>query len=94
MLVTVTNVSFLPKKARFGNFYLHSSIQASSIFTYGIASDPPPPPHDSLSESVTSKGNTKQHVNTFNTVPSDQDSDPSLSDYSLSESSDSSYNEY
>ena len=58
---------------------VHSLVHLSPIFTYESASDPPSPPHISLSESVTPKGNTKPHNNPPNSVPNvpaDPDSDP------------------
>ena len=68
-------------------------VPASPIFTYGIASDPTSPFHDSSAEIVTPKGNPKPHNNTPNEVPNvlaEPDSDPSLSDSSSSDLSDSS----
>ena len=63
----------------------HSPVHASPIFTYESVIDPTSPPHDSLAESVTTKGITKPRKNPPNTVqnlPSDPDSDTSLSDSS------------
>ena len=76
---------------------VHSPVQASPIFTHGIASDPMSPSHDSSAESVTPKLIYKPGDNPPNLVlyvPSDPDSYPILSYYSLSESSNSSDNEY
>ena len=64
-------------------------IPTSPIVTYGVASDPPSPPHDSSSETVTPKVNPKPRENTPNLV-----SYPCLSYSSLLDSSDSSDNEY
>ena len=67
------------------------------IFTYGIASDPQSPSYDSSSESVTPKGNTTPRNNPHNPVPkvpAEPDLYPSLSDYSLSDSADSSDKDY
>ena len=78
---------------------VHTSppVPASTIFSYGIPSDSPSPSHDSSLESVTPKGNIKPRNNPPNpvpNVPSDTDSDPSLSDYSPLGSSNSSYDDY
>ena len=76
---------------------VHSPVHASPIFTYGSTSDPPSLPHDSLAEIVTPKGNHKPRENPPNTVPNlpaELDPEPSWSDYSSSESSDSSDNDY
>ena len=76
---------------------VYSTIHASPLITYGIASNPLSPPHDSLVESVTPKGNPKPRNNPPNllpNVPSDPDLDPSLSYSSLSDSSYSSDYEY
>ena len=57
------------------------------------ANDSPSPPYDSSAETVTPRGNPKprkKQPNPVLKVPYEPDSDPSLSDYSLSESSDSS----
>ena len=47
---------------------INSLIHESQIRTYGSASDPISPPHDSLAEIVAPKGSTKTHANTPNTV--------------------------
>ena len=76
---------------------VHYPVHASRRFTYGSASDPPSPPYDSSAESVTPRGNPKPFHNPPNTVlniPDNPYSDPSLSYHYLSESSDSSDNEY
>ena len=76
---------------------VHSLVHTSRIFTYGSASDPPPPPHESPEESVTPRGNPKPFHNPPNLVPNltaEPDSGPNLSDYYLSESYDSSDKEY
>ena len=76
---------------------VHYPVHASSIFTYGIASDPPSPRHDSLAENVTPKVNHKLREDTSNplpNVPADPDSDPGLSYSSMSNSYDSSDDEY
>ena len=73
------------------------SVPASPIFYYGIASDPPSPSHDSSSESVTPKLNPLPRNNPPNMVPNitvEPDSDPISSYSSLSDSYDSSDNEY
>ena len=76
---------------------LLSPVPDPQIFTYGTASDPWSPSHDLSAESVTPKGNptpwNKPH-NPVPNIPSDPDSDPILSDYSLSDSFDSSEDEY
>ena len=76
---------------------VHSLVPASPILLYGSTSDPPSPLHDTSAESVTPERNTKPHKNPPNLVPyvpDEPNSDPSLSDYSFSDSSDSSENEY
>ena len=73
---------------------VHSLVNASLIFTYGSASDPPSPSHESPEESVTPKVITKSQDNPTNSVPYlpyDLDSDPSSQYSSSSESSDSSH---
>ena len=63
-----------------------------TVFTHGTASDPPSQSHDSSLEIVTPKGNHTPRNNQYNTVPNipaDLDSDPSFSDSSLSDSSNS-----
>ena len=75
---------------------VHSLFHASPIFTYGGESDPPSPPNDSSSVSVTPKGIPKPRNNPLNLVlyVSDyQDSEPSLSDSSSLNSSNSSDND-
>ena len=72
-------------------------VPAPKIFTYGTASDPPLPSHESSAERVTPKGNPTTHKNPPNTVlnvPSDPDSYPSLLDTSSLDSNDSLENEY
>ena len=62
------------------------------FFTYGKTSDPLYSSYYSSAESVTPKNNSTPRNNTFNLlpyVPSDPYSGPSLSDSSLSDSSDS-----
>ena len=74
-----------------------SPVPASPIFFYGRASYSPSKSHDSSAESLTPKGNPTPRNNSPNMVlnlPSDPDSDPILSDHSLSDSSDSSDDEY
>ena len=69
-------------------FKVHSLVHASPIFTYGSASDPPTPSHDSPAESVTPKVHPNPRNNPPNPVPyvpADPGSDPSLSDSSLSD---------
>ena len=64
---------------------------------YGIASDPPSPPHESSAEIGIPRGNTKPRNKPPNMVPivsADQDSDPSFSDSSSSDSFDSSDDAY
>ena len=61
-----------------------SPVSSSPIFTYVTTSDPRSSSHDSLSESVITKGNPKPHNNPPNPVPKipdEPDSDPGLSDY-------------
>ena len=58
------------------NYPAHTSL----IFNYGSTSDPPSPPHDSLAEILTPKGNPKPRKNPPNPVtyvPADPYSDPS-----------------
>ena len=74
-----------------------TTLPTSPIFNYGRESYPLSPSHDSSEESVTPKGNPKPHDNPSNPVPNvlaDPDSDPSLSDFSSSNSSDSPDNKY
>ena len=74
-----------------------SQVPTPQIFTYGTVSDPQSPSHDSSEKSVTSKGKPTPHKNLPNpvpNVPADSNSYPSLSDYSSSDSSESSDNEY
>ena len=76
---------------------VNSPVHASPIFTYLGASDPPSLSHNSLAEILSPKVNPKPRNNPPNTVlyvPSDLDSNPGLSDYSSSESSDLSDGEY
>ena len=76
---------------------LHSLVQTLPIFNYGSASEPPSPPHDSLSEIMTPKLNPNPRNNPPNTVlnvPDDPNSDPSSSYSSSSESYDSSDENY
>ena len=76
---------------------VHYTVHESPISKYGSASDPPSPPHDSSAEIVTPRENTKPRDNPPNPVrniSADPDSDPTLSDYSSSESCDSSDNKY
>ena len=78
-------------------FLVHSPVHVSPIFNYRSASNPPSPPHDSSAESVTPKGSPKPRINPPNQVPhvpSDPNSDPSLSGSSFSDSFDSSDNDY
>ena len=73
--------------------HFYHLVPAAQIFTYET-SDPPSPSHDSSSESVTPKGNPitrKDPPNPVPNVPSDPESNTSLSDsysLSLSDSSD------
>ena len=67
-------------------------VPASPIFSYVSASDPTSQSHDSSEESMTPKGIPNPHYKPPNPVPCvpyDPDLEPSWSDYSLSESSDS-----
>ena len=76
---------------------VHYLVHASPIFTYGRASDPPSPSHDSSEESVPPKGNPKLCNNPINPVlyvSADPELDPSLKYSSSLYSSDSSYNKY
>ena len=76
---------------------VHSLLHVSPIFHYRIASDPLSPSHDSPSESMTPKGNSKPRKNPPNTLPDVPyylDSDPSLPYSSLLESSDLSDENY
>ena len=76
---------------------VNSLLHTSPIFTSRSTSEPLSPPHDSLAESVTPKGNPKPHNNPPNPIPnvqSDQKLNPSLSDYSLSDLSYSSDDKY
>ena len=76
---------------------MHSPVHDLRIFNYDIVSDPPSPLHDSSPEIVTARVNTKPRKNPPNPVPYvpiDPNSDPSLSDSSLLDSSDSSDDEY
>ena len=73
------------------------SVPAPQIFTYGTASDPQSPSHDSSSETVTPEKNPMRRkipTNPVSNIPNDPDSDPILSDFSLSDSSDPSDNDY
>ena len=79
------------------DYSVHYPVPASQIFLYGSASDPLSLLHDSSSEIVTPKVIPNQCSNPPNPlpyIPADPDSDPSFSDSSLSNSSDSSENEY
>ena len=72
-------------------------VPASQIFIYGRSSDPISPSNDSSTESVTPKGNLKPRKNPNNlvtNVPIEPDLDPILLDYSSSDSSESSDDEY
>ena len=65
---------------------VHFPVHTSTIFIYGIASDPLSPSHESSSENLTHKGNPKPCNNPTDPlpyIPDDPDSDPSLSDSSL-----------
>ena len=67
------------------------------IFTYGTASDPQSPSHNSSAENVTPKGNPMPCNNPPNlapNTPSEPDSDSSSSDSSSVDSYDSSDDEY
>ena len=73
---------------------VNSTVYASPIFLYRIASDPLSQLHDSSADIVTPKGKPKPLDNPPNPVPYvqfDLDSNPSPSDYSFSDSSDSLY---
>ena len=77
--------------------HTHYPVPASPIFTYGTTSDHRSPSHDSSAESVTPKGNPTSYnkpPNPVRKVIADPDSDPSSLDSSLSDSSDSSDDEY
>ena len=59
------------------------SVHTPQMSTYGTASDPQSPLHDSSAEIVTPKGNYTPLNNQLNPVPNvlaNLDSDPSLSD--------------
>ena len=78
------------------SFHLYPPVPAQQTFTYST-SDPPSPSHDSSAESVTTKVNLTPHNNPHNpvpNVPADPGSDPSSSDFTLSDSSKSSDDEY
>ena len=69
----------------------------SPNLTYGIAYEPSSPPHSFLEETVTPDRIPKPHNNPLNpvpNVPAYPDSDPSSSNFILSESSESSGDEY
>ena len=76
---------------------VHSPVHSSPIFNYWNTSNPPSLPHYSSTESVTPKGIPTPHDNPPNPVPyvpADPDSDPGLSYSSMSNSYDSSDDEY
>ena len=71
---------------------LSSPVPAPRIITYGTASHPQSPLHNSSAETVTPRGNPRTRKNLSNSVPdvpAEPDSDPSYSDFSSSDSSDS-----
>ena len=72
-------------------------VPTTGIFTYGTASDPRSPSHEPSTESVTPKGNTtlrNKPPNLLPNVPAELYSEPSSSNYSSSDLSDSSYGEF
>ena len=74
----------------------YSLVPPSKTFNYGT-SDAPSPSHDSSSETVTPEKNPMRRkipTNPVSNIPNDPDSDPILSDFSLSDSSDPSDNDY
>ena len=71
-------------------------VPAPRIFTYGTAIEPQSPSYDSSEKSVTPKGNPTPRNNPPNPVtniPYEPYSEPILSDYSLTDSSESSDDE-
>ena len=77
--------------------YIPSPEPAPNIFTFGKASDPQSPSHESSAEIETPKVNPTPRNNPTNpvpNVPANTDSDPGLSDSYLYNSSDSSDYDY
>ena len=76
---------------------LSSPVPSPKIFPHGTTSDPPAPSHESSEESVTPKANhmpRNSSPNAVSSLPADPDSDQSFSYSYLSDSSDSSDDNY
>ena len=54
-IVSIHDSDYIPAIENILASLVHSLVQASLIFTYGSAIEPPSSPHDSLEESVTPK---------------------------------------
>ena len=88
----LANICAIEKMLTSSVHLLHtpSPVTDPPIFVYGTVSDPRSPPHDISAESMKHKVNPTPHNNPLNMVaklPSDPDSDPSLSYSSSSGSS-------